>query len=52
MAKASIRDRLAKLEDKRRFLDWFVRSRFYETLTLEELEKPTPLFAARWPIMH
>ena len=25
MAKASIRDRLAKLEDQRRFLDWFVR---------------------------
>jgi hypothetical protein len=38
MAKASIRDRLAKLEDKRRFLDWFAASRFYQTLTWEELE--------------
>ena|ERR1700730_13298811 len=38
MAKASIRDRLEKLENKRRFLDWFVRHRFYATLTLEELE--------------
>ena len=38
MAKASIRDRLAKLEDQRRFLDWFVRHRFYATLTLEELK--------------
>ena len=38
MPKASIRDRLAKLEDQRRFLDWFVRHRFYATLTLEELE--------------
>jgi len=38
MAKASIRDRLEKLENKRRFLDWFVWHRFYAMLTLEELE--------------
>ena len=38
MAKASIRDRLEKLENKRRFLDWFVLNRFLDTLTLEELE--------------
>ncbi len=35
---ASIRDRLLRLENKRRFLDWFVWHRFYATLTLEELE--------------
>jgi hypothetical protein len=38
MPKVTIRDRLAKLEDQRRFLDWFVRHRFYATLTLEELK--------------
>jgi hypothetical protein len=38
MPKPSIRDRLAKLEDQRRFRDWFVRHRFYATLTFEELE--------------
>jgi hypothetical protein len=38
MAKASIRDRLARLESQRRFLDWFVWQRFYDSLTLEELE--------------
>jgi hypothetical protein len=38
MAKASIRDRLAKLQNMRRFRDWFVRHRFYAALTLEELE--------------
>lgn len=38
MAKASIRERLEKLESKRRFLDWFVMNRFLATLTLEELE--------------
>ena len=38
MAKASIGDRLAKLKDKRRFLDWFAAGRFYQTLTWEELE--------------
>ena len=38
MAKASIRDRLAKLENQRRFLDWFVTHRFWATLSLEELE--------------
>jgi hypothetical protein len=38
MAKASIRDRLAELENHRRFLDWFVAHRFWATLSLEELE--------------
>jgi hypothetical protein len=38
MPKMSIRERLEKFEDKRRFLDWFVRHRLYSTLTLEELE--------------
>ena len=38
MAKASIRDRLEKLENHQRFLVWFVTARFYATLTLEELE--------------
>ena len=38
MAKASIRDRLEKLDRDRRFLDWFVVNRFLATLTLEELE--------------
>ena len=38
MAKASIRDRLEKLDRDRRFLDWFVLNRFLATLTLEELE--------------
>ena len=38
MAKASIRDRLAKLENGRRFLDWFVRHRLFDSLTSEELE--------------
>jgi hypothetical protein len=38
MAKASIRDRLEKLDRDRRFVDWFVVNRFLETLTLEELE--------------
>ncbi len=31
MPKMSIRERLEKLEDKRRFLDWFVRHRLYST---------------------
>jgi hypothetical protein len=38
MAEASIRDRLVKLENQRRFLDWFVAHRFWATLSLEELE--------------
>jgi hypothetical protein len=38
MSKAPIRDRLEKLENKRRFLNWFVRDRFYATLTEDELE--------------
>ncbi len=38
MIKSSILDRLAKLENRRRFLDWFVWQRFYASLTLEELE--------------
>jgi hypothetical protein len=35
---ASIRDRLIRLENRRRFLDWFVWHRLCATLTLEELE--------------
>jgi|SRR5579859_1071259 len=38
MAKASIHDRLEKLENHQRFLVWFVSARFYATLTVEELE--------------
>ncbi len=38
MGKGSVRDRLARLEKRRRFLDWFVWQRFYASLTLEELE--------------
>jgi hypothetical protein len=38
MAKTSIRDRLLKLENARRFLDWFVWDRFYASLTEDELE--------------
>jgi len=37
MAEGSIPRRLAKLEAKRRFLDWFVRKRFYQSLTEQEL---------------
>ena len=50
MAKHSIRKRLEQLEQQRRFLHWFVRTRFYESLTAEELtsfaktgELPDPL---------
>ena len=35
----TLRNRLQSLEKRRRFLDWFVRQRYYETLTDEELEK-------------
>jgi hypothetical protein len=35
---ASIRDRLMRLENRRRFLEWFVWHRLCSTLTLEELE--------------
>ncbi len=38
MPRMSIRERLAKLEDRRRFLDWFARHRFYASLTSQELE--------------
>lgn len=37
MAEKSIPRRLEKLEAKRRFLDWFVRQRFYQSLTDQEL---------------
>src|ERR1700678_853252 len=37
MAMGSIRKHLAQLEDKQRFLDWFLTKRFYSSLTLEEL---------------
>lgn len=37
MAGASVRHRLAKLEAKGRFLHWFVRRRFYLSLTEQEL---------------
>lgn len=36
MTISSIRDRLVKLESRRRFLDWFVLDRFYATLTADE----------------
>lgn len=39
MAKASIRNRLEKLEDKRRFLDWFVMARLFDILSEDELER-------------
>ena len=38
MAKASIRDRLEKLDRDRRFLEWFAFQRFLVTLTDVELE--------------
>jgi hypothetical protein len=38
IAMASIRSRLVRLEDKRRFLDWFIRNRWLYTLTADELE--------------
>src|SRR5450755_4339929 len=38
MAKASVRDRLEKLENRRRFLDWFVMARLYDSFTTDELE--------------
>lgn len=38
MAKASLRERLARLENRQRFLDWFVWQRFYASLSLKELE--------------
>lgn len=41
MAKASIRDRLEKVENKRRFLDWFVQARFIDSLNADELERYT-----------
>lgn len=37
MAEKSIPRRLAKLEAKRRFLEWFVTQRFYHSLTEQEL---------------
>ena len=47
---ASVRARLVKLENKQRFLDWFVWDRFYDSLTLDELrsfgregELPNPI---------
>ena len=33
----SVRVRLMRLESKRRFLNWFVTDRFYESLTADEL---------------
>ena len=38
MAKASVRDRLEKLDRDGRFLGWFLMKRFLATLTLEELD--------------
>jgi|ERR1039458_1199484 hypothetical protein len=35
---ARIRSRLVKLENERRFLDWFVWARFFDSLTEDELE--------------
>jgi hypothetical protein len=39
MAEESIPSRLAKLEAKRRFLDWLAKQRFYRSLTEQELTK-------------
>lgn len=39
MAKASIRERLEKLENKRRVLDLFVKARFIDSLNADELER-------------
>jgi hypothetical protein len=38
LAQSSIRERLAKLENNRLFIDWFLRQRIWEILTLEELD--------------
>ena len=38
MAKASVRERLARLENRHQFLGWFVWQRFYASLSLVELE--------------
>lgn len=35
---ASIQDRLKQLEDRQRFIDWFLFDRFLESLTREQLE--------------
>jgi hypothetical protein len=35
---ATIRDRILRLEKRRRFMDWFVRDRLYATLTADELQ--------------
>jgi hypothetical protein len=34
----SIRERLQRLEDRRRFIDWFLRQRLWESLTIVQLE--------------
>lgn len=46
MRRTSIRERLAKLEDQRRFLDWFVWHRFCTTLTEDELHGASN---GKWP---
>jgi hypothetical protein len=38
MALSSIKERIMKLENQCRFLDWFVWERFRVTLTLEEID--------------
>jgi hypothetical protein len=38
MALSFIKERIMKLENQCRFLDWFVRQRFHVTLTLEEID--------------
>ena len=43
----SIQDRLKQLEDRRRFLTWFVFERFLESLNQEQLE--TYARDRRWP---
>jgi hypothetical protein len=43
----SIQDRLKQLEDRRRFITWFVFERFLESLTQEQLE--TYARDRRWP---
>ena len=43
----SIKDRLERLEDSQRFIDWFLFQRFIENLTAEQLE--TVARDGRWP---
>jgi hypothetical protein len=53
MAEGSIPRRVAKLEAKRRFLDWFVRQRFYQSLTEQDTTLlPEPHGAGAYDFCH